>query len=94
MPANKTRGKKPRKKSARPKSLYAQTGENGRKSAQKKLLLATLRANKWNMTVVAEQLGMAGTPAVIKAIRDVGIYEEYHQAKTSGRISPASRRAS
>ena len=77
----------------RGRSLYAEEGERGRREAQRKLLFKTLKEHAWNMTATAEALGMAGSPAVIKAIKDVGLSEEYEAAKERGDISPANRRS-
>lgn len=72
-------------------SLYAQTGDEARRKAQRKLLLATLRAHGWNLRGAAEPLGLSGSPGVIRALKDVAP-EEYAAAKADGRIQPGVRR--
>ena len=79
------------KKPARERSLYAQTGDDARRDAQRKLLLKTLREFDWNLTATAEALGMAGSPAVIKALRDVAP-DEYEMAREDRRVSQGNRR--
>ena len=76
----------------RTRSLYALAGEEGRRERQRALLLRTLREHAWNLTGAAEALGMAGSPAVIRALRDVAP-GEYAAAKAAGKVSQGNRRA-
>lgn len=80
-----------KKAPARARSLYAQTGDDARREAQRKLLLKTLKEQDWNLTATAEALGMAGSSAVIKALRDVAP-DEYEKARDDRRVSQGNRR--
>lgn len=89
--------KKPQEKASegRKKSLFTRVGDEAKATAQKALLLKTLKANDWNMTKTGEALEMgtgagAGT-AVIRALKELAP-EEYERAKADDRVSPANRR--
>lgn len=89
-PASKPR---PKTEGRRKDSLFATTGEAGRREAQRKLLLRALKEQHWNLRATADALGMSGTPHVLRAIQDVGLADEYEAAKERGDVSPGSRRS-
>lgn len=68
----------------RRKSLLTQAGE----AAQRGLLLGALEEHGWNLTRVAEALAMAGPGDVNRAIRVLGLGEEYEAAKARGAAKP------
>lgn len=90
-----TEGRKPVAAKAggarRKDSLYAKAGEEGRREAQRKLLLRTLKEQGWHLGLTADALGMSGAPHVLRAIADVGLAEEYEAAKARGDITPGRR---
>lgn len=88
MAAPKKSAKKP---APRARSLFAQTGEDARREAQRKLLLKTLGEHDWNLTATAEALGMAFAQSVVRALNELAP-EEYKAARRDGRISPGNRR--
>jgi len=69
--------------------LLTQAGE----AAQRGLLLGTLKETDWNLTAAAETLQMAGPSDVLRAIKVLGLSEEYDAAKAAGKVSPGSRRS-
>lgn len=81
--------KKAQKEPRRRKSLLTQAGE----SAQRGLLLGTLESKEWNLTATAEALEMAGPSDVLRAIKNLGLTEEYDAAKLAGKVSPGNRRS-
>lgn len=72
------------------RSKYAAAGEDARRAAQRKLLLATLKAHGWNLAHAAEDLGLSGSAGVIRALKDVAP-EEYEAARGDGRIRAGAR---
>lgn len=78
-------------RAAKAPSLYAQTGDDARRKAQRALLLRALREHRWNMLDAAAALGLSGTPGVVRALKDVAP-DEYAAAKADGRIRPGVRR--
>jgi len=76
---------------AKEPSLYARTGDDARREAQRKLLLRALKTHGWNLRASAEALGLSGTPGVVRALKDVAP-DEYTAAKADGRIQPGVRR--
>ena len=85
------RGAKAAEMPAKEPSLYARTGDDARREAQRKLLLRTLKTHGWNLRVSAAALGLSGTPGVVRALKDVAP-DEYTAAKADGRIKPGVRR--
>jgi len=65
---------------ARRKSKLTQAGE----AAQRGMLLGALKECGWNLTRVAESLEMAGPGDVNRAIKVLGLTEEYEAAKERG----------
>lgn len=87
---------RPPTSTARPKrkrapSAYAKAGDDARRAAQRELLLSTLKAHDWNLRASAVDLGLTGTPGVVRALLDVAA-DEYAAAKADGRIRPGVRR--
>lgn len=75
---------KPRGKAPEPKPTLAEIG----REAQRKALLAELEAQGWNLTATARELGMTNASNVIRAIKTLGLTEEYEAAKARGDIAP------
>ncbi len=55
-------------------------------AAQRKKLLAALRASGWNLTETAEGLRLHAPSAVIRYIGSLGLTEEYEAAKARGDV--------
>jgi len=87
--------KAPRKPAAKvveaPKRTLAEIGKDAQREAQRKALLAELRAQDWNLSAVARELGMGDASAVIRAIRKVGLESEYEAARHRGDVRPGAR---
>lgn len=85
-PKTKTAPKKssPPEEPARKKTKLTLVAEE----AARAFLLATLRKHGWNLTHAAESLDMSGAAAVIKAIKSLGLSEEYADAKQRGEARP------
>lgn len=66
----------------RRKSLLTQAGE----AAQRGLLLQTLKEKNWNLSHAAESLLMTGPSDVIRAIKALGLGDEYEAAKNRGDV--------
>lgn len=66
-------------------SLLAETGEQAARVAQRALVLATLRATGWSATRAAEALGVRA-PDVLRAVKVLGLEEEYQQARDAGLV--------
>ena len=81
MPAKTT--KKPRAK-APAKPTLAEIG----REAQRKALLTELKAQDWNLTATARELGLTGPSNVIRALKTLGLAAEYEAAKKRGDIAP------
>lgn len=84
MAKTKTPGKRPAAKGPRKKSLLTLAGE----AAQRGLLLQKLKDCGWNLTRTAEALEMAGAGDVNRAIKLLGLDEEYEAAKGRGEAKP------
>lgn len=89
--ATAAKGTATKRGAAKEPSLYARTGDDARRDAQRKLLLRTLRAQGWNLRASAVALGLSGTPGVVRALKEVAP-DEYTAAKADGRIKPGVRR--
>jgi len=76
---------------AKEPSLYARTGDDARREAQRKLLLRTLKAHGWNLRASAVALGLSGSAGVVRALQEVAP-EEYAAAKADGRIKAGAPR--
>lgn len=83
---------KPPAKSPEPegrrKSKLTQIGDEAKKGAMRDALLAELKRQQWNLTRAAEALEMAGPSAVITALRDLDLGDEYEAARSRGDIAP------
>ena len=82
--------KKPVKSEGRKKSLLTEIGEE----AMRKALLDTLVAQDWHLSKAAEVLGLGGPANVIRAIKALGLEEQYESAKKRGLIKRGARSAS
>lgn len=71
-------------------SKYAQAGDDARRAAQRKLLLTTLKGCDWNLARAADELGLSGSPGVIRALKDVAP-DEYDAARSDGRVRAGAR---
>jgi len=71
----------------RTRSLLVEAGD----AAMRKLLLATLRRNAWNLTGTATELRMTGPSNVLHSIKRLGLSAEYDAAKAAGKVSPGNR---
>lgn len=65
----------------RPKSKLTLAAERAALEAKRALLLETLKEQGWNLTTVARALEMAGASDVLRAIKAVGLAEEYERHK-------------
>ena len=83
----------PTRADGRVKSKLTLAREAAALAAGRALLLATLKAEGWNLTATAETLGLAGAAAVIRAIRDHGLEDEHEAARVRGDIRPGPRRS-
>lgn len=88
----KTKSKTPAQgKAAEEPTTLAEIGRLAAKEAQRKALLAVLKRLDWNLTATAEALGLSNPSNVIRAVRALGLEEEYDEAKTSGLIPKGPR---
>jgi len=69
-------------------SIFAEVGRKAAHRAQRELLLRTLIANDWNLTHAGVALRMGGSMHVLRAIRKVGLIDEYETARSQGKLSP------
>lgn len=81
----------PTRADGRVKSKLTMAREAAALAAGRALLLATLKAEGWNLTATAETLGLAGVSQVLRAIRDHGLDEEHEAARIRGDIRPGPR---
>jgi len=86
---------KPREEPAgRKRSIFTRVGDEAKADAQRKLLLATLKAHDWNLRATGEALemgtGAGATVAVGRALQELAP-EEYEEAKADGRIASGRR---
>jgi transcriptional regulator with GAF, ATPase, and Fis domain len=72
---------------ARARSRLVEIGDE----AMRKALLAELRRTDWNLSSTAEALGMTTGGNVLRAIRRLGLVDEYEAAKADGKIRPGGR---
>lgn len=71
---------------------FADAGREVARAAQRTLLLAQLESQAWNLSAVAKALGMGTASTVIRAIRSLGLQEQYDAARASGAVRPGPRR--
>ena len=62
-------------------------------AAQRGMLLQALKDGGWNLTVCAEALDLSSPSDVLRAIKGLGLTDEYEAAKERGDVSPGSRRS-
>lgn len=82
----------PTRADGRVKSRLTLAREAAALAAGRALLLATLKAEGWNLTATAETLGMGNASAVLRAIREHGLEAEHEAARVRGDIRPGPRR--
>ena len=82
----------PTRADGRVKSKLTLAREAAALAAGRALLLATLKAEGWNLTATAEVLGMGNASAVLRAIREHGLETEHEAARVRGDIRPGPRR--
>lgn len=58
------------------------------REAQRVALLAELKAQDWNLTATARELGLTGPSNVIRALKSLGLEDVYEDAKKRGDIAP------
>lgn len=80
----------PAKAPERRKSKLTQIGEE----AQRAALLKELKRHDWVLKDVAEAMDLNGTPNLLRAIKQLGLTEEYEAAKADGKITAGRRPAS
>jgi len=73
----------------RTRSLLVEAGD----AAMRKLLLSTLRKQRWNLTATATALRMTGPSNVLHAVKRLGLTTELDAARAAGKVSPGSRTA-
>lgn len=81
--STKPRASKPAPPTERKRSLLSRTGDDAKRAAERALLAKTLRAHAWNLTHTAEALEMPGPSHVLRAIKDLGLLDDYEAAKAS-----------
>lgn len=67
----------------RKKSVLSRHGDEAKHAAERALLLKTLRHNAWNLTHTARELEMPGPSQVLRAIKDLGLSDEYDAARNA-----------
>ena len=72
----------------RKKSKLTQVGDDAKRDAMRKALLAELKRQDWNLTHTATALDLMTPSAVIRAIHDLGLDDEYEGAKADGKVAP------
>ena len=84
----KTAPKPTRKPAAKPAEAPRRTLAEIGREAQREALLAALKSNGWNLTATARDLGLSGPSNVIRALKTLGLGEQYEAAKARGDIAP------
>ena len=80
-----TKTKKPAKVS---RATLAEIGREAARRAQREALLAELKAQDWNLSAVARELGLTAAGNVLRAIKTLGLDDHYEKAKAAGKINP------
>lgn len=88
MASTKTAPKPTRKPAAKPAEAPRRTLAEIGREAQREALLAALKSNGWNLTATARDLGLSGPSNVIRALKTLGLGEQYEAAKARGDIAP------
>jgi transcriptional regulator with GAF, ATPase, and Fis domain len=70
------------------KPTLTDIGREAARKAQRDALLAELRAQEWNLTATAKELGLNNGSNVIRSIRALGLDDEYERARQRGDIAP------
>lgn len=73
----------------RVKSALTEIGEE----AMRRALRKSLKAHRWQLVKVAEELRMSGSANVIRAIRQLGLTDEYDAARSRGDVKSGPRPA-
>jgi transcriptional regulator with GAF, ATPase, and Fis domain len=63
------------------KPTLAEVGREAAQTAQRKVLLAELKRQDWNLTATARELGLSSASNVLRAIKQLGLDEEYKAAR-------------
>ena len=85
--ATKKTTRAPKAPPERRKSKLTQIGEE----AQRAALLRELKRHDWVLKDVAEALEIGGTANLLRAIKQLGLVEEYEAAKAAGKITHGPR---
>lgn len=72
----------------RKKSKLTQMGDDAKREAMRKGLLAELKRQDWNLSRTADALDMVNASNVIRAIHDLDLDAEYEKAKDAGKVQP------
>ena len=73
------------------KLTLAEVGREAAKRAQRDTLLAELRAQDWNLSAVARELGLSNPSNVLRSIKTLDLDAEYESAKDDGKIVKGPR---
>lgn len=88
-----TAPKKTTKKAAprgRKKSKLTLAGE----AAQRGVLLMELKAQAWSLSATADALDLSGASDVLRAIKHLGLTDEYEAARARGDVKPGPKSGS
>jgi transcriptional regulator with GAF, ATPase, and Fis domain len=72
----------------RKKSKLTQVGDEAKRDAMRKALLVELKRQNWNLTHTATALELMTPSAVIRAIHELGLDDEYEGARAEGKVAP------
>jgi len=75
---------------ARKRSLLTAVGDDGAQRAKAALLLGACLGADWNLSKVAERLGMTSASDVLRALKEL-LPEQLEAARKRGDISPQNR---
>lgn len=76
-----TKTKKPKEPEAEDRPTFAEIGRAAAHEAQRRALLKELKRQDWNLTATARELGISSASNVIRAIKLLGLDEEYKEAR-------------
>lgn len=74
-----------------PTKTLAEIGEEAKRRAQRKHLLAELRRQSWNLTATGAAVGIPNVSNLIRTIRALDLGDEYEAAKKAGKIPKGPR---
>jgi len=74
---------------SRAKSALTEIGEE----AMRRALRKSLKSHRWQLVKVAEELRLSGSANVIRAIRQLGLSDEYAAARLRGDVKSGPRPA-